>query len=200
MRAEGSNTAPAALIEGTSNVAPMSRRMTVEETAAFRDARGYEPTAIRVGLDALAVFVNADNPIEGLSIGQVDAIFSKTRSCSGGFFADWENVERWSDVTFGDLGEMEIYGRDDLSGTHDFFVEVALCGGEFKDEVRELTGSPYEADKYRNDPDPERRYMWVMRGAYPLSRYLYLYVDRPPGSRPDQVLRQERDGLGRSIQ
>jgi len=63
----------------------MSRRITIEEIATFRDARGCEPTAIRLGVDTLAVFVNADNAIEGPSIEQVDAIFSKTRSCSGWF-------------------------------------------------------------------------------------------------------------------
>src|SRR3990172_4756179 len=81
IQAAGSSTAPPALTEGTSNFGPMSRAMKGEEIAAFEAKYGYKPTQIKVAIDALAVFVNKDNPIKGLNLAQVDAIFSATRKC-----------------------------------------------------------------------------------------------------------------------
>ncbi len=81
IQAAGSSTAPPALTESTSNIGPMSRKMKSKETAMFEKKHGYKPTAIGVAIDALAVYVNKDNPIKGLAIPQVDAIFSSTRKC-----------------------------------------------------------------------------------------------------------------------
>mgnify|MGYP006144351833 CR=1 FL=1 len=78
----GSSTAPPALTEGTANFGPMSRLMKDQEIQAFEQKYGYKPTGIGVAIDALAVFVNKDNPIKGLSIPQVDGIFSATRKGS----------------------------------------------------------------------------------------------------------------------
>ena len=76
---KGSSTAPPALISGTAQLGPMSREMKGTEIDAFEKKYGYKPTPIRTSVDALAVFVNKDNPIKCLSIAQVDAIFSKSR-------------------------------------------------------------------------------------------------------------------------
>jgi phosphate transport system substrate-binding protein len=81
IQAAGSSTAPPALTEGTSNLGPMSRLMKDKEIEAFERKYGYKPTPVAVAIDALAVFVHKDNPIEGLSIEQVDAVFSSTRTC-----------------------------------------------------------------------------------------------------------------------
>ena len=81
IQAAGSSTAPPALAENTSNLGPMSRLMKDKEVEAFEKKFGYKPTAIAVAIDALAVFVHKDNPIEGLTIPQIDAIFSSTRTC-----------------------------------------------------------------------------------------------------------------------
>ncbi len=74
---KGSSTAPPALIEGTSQLGPMSRKMKKNEIQKFEAKYGFKPTTIGVALDSLAVFINKDNPIEGLSLPQVDAIFPK---------------------------------------------------------------------------------------------------------------------------
>ena len=121
----GSSTAPPALTEGTANFGPMSRLMKDEEIQAFERKHGYKPTPIGVAIDALAVFVNKDNPIKGLTIGQVDGAFSSTRKCSGS-----RKAERWGDL--GLTGEwtsrpLQIYGRNSVSGTYGFFKEIALC-------------------------------------------------------------------------
>ncbi len=81
IQAAGSSTAPPALTEATSNLGPMSRKMKSREIEAFEKRYGYKPTAVRVAIDALAVFVHKDNPIKGLRIDQVDAIFSNNRKC-----------------------------------------------------------------------------------------------------------------------
>ena len=86
IQAAGSSTAPPALTEGTANFGPMSRRMKSKEIEAFEKRYGYKPTEVRVAIDALAVFVHKDNPIEGLRNDQIDAIFSSTRKC--GAYAD----------------------------------------------------------------------------------------------------------------
>src|SRR5262245_21158243 len=134
----GSSTAPPALTEGTANFGPMSRLMKDEEIQAFERKYGYKPTAVGVAIDVLAVFVNKDNPIKGLSIAQVDSIFSSTRKCGG------RKAERWGDV--GLTGEwasrpLQIYGRNSVSGTYGYFKEHALCKGDYKSTVNEQPGS-----------------------------------------------------------
>lgn len=228
---EGSATAPPALTAGDSNIAPMSRTMTREEVEAYRTRHGHDPLAIRVALDALAVYVHKDNPIKGLSMDQLDGIFSKDHKCQTGLFADSGNIGAWSDISFSGLGTITLYGRNGLSGTHDTFRQTALCGGAFKDGVTELADSravveavandpngigyagigyrtegvravalspdasyfdsayySYYVEKFKDDPDLERRYGWVVRGKYPLSRYLYLYVDRKPDGGMDPTV------------
>ena len=81
IQAAGSSTAPPALSQGTSNFGPMSRAMKDNEIQDFEKKYGYKPTAIPVAVDALAVFVHKDNPIKGMSMAMVDAVFSSTRKC-----------------------------------------------------------------------------------------------------------------------
>lgn len=109
IQAAGSSTAPPALTEGTSNIGPMSRLMKDKELEAFEKKHGYKPTAIAVAIDALAVYVHKDNPIEGMTIAQVDGIFSSTRKCGG------EDISNWADLGLADLGDMQIYGRNSVS-------------------------------------------------------------------------------------
>ena len=207
VQAAGSSTAPPALTEGTSNFGPMSRRMKDKEVEAFETRHGYKPTAIRVAIDALAVYVNKDNPLKALSLPQVDAIFSVTRRCGGA-----KTVERWGDLGLTDAWQgrpIQLYGRNSVSGTYGYFKQVALCGGDFKNTVNEQPGSASvvqavasslngigysgigyltsdvktlalaEADGDEAIPaDAEQ----VASGDYPLSRYLYVYVNKKPGT------------------
>ena len=136
---KGSSTAPPALIEGTAQFGPMSRAMKSMEIDKFEEAFGYKPTALRTALDALAVFVNKDNPIEGLTLPQVDAIFSKTRR--GKLTSD---ITRWGDLGLtGDwtAGQISLYGRNSASGTYGFFKKKALFKGDYKNQVKEQPGS-----------------------------------------------------------
>lgn len=205
VQAAGSSTAPPALTEGTSNIGPMSRKMKDGEEEAFEKKWGYKPTVIRVAIDALAVYVNKDNPLEGLSLPQVDAIFSSTRKCGGK-----EDISTWGQVGLtGDWAKktIQLYGRNSVSGTYGYFKKVALCKGDYKNGVNEnpgsasvvqavtnsLNGIGYSGIGYKTSgvkalaiaktegdhfipPTTDL----VLEGKYPLSRFLYIYINKNP--------------------
>jgi phosphate transport system substrate-binding protein len=182
----------------------MSREMKDDELEAFEDKYGYKPTAIPVAVDALAVLVNKDNPIKGLTIEQVDAIFSSTNKCGGS-----ASIEKWGDAGVAEWGakSIQLYGRNSVSGTYGYFKEHALCKGDFKSNVNEQPGSAsvvqsvtssvngigYSGMGYSTsgirmvplakkgstsfvEPTPEN----ALNGTYPLTRYLYIYVNKKP--------------------
>ncbi len=201
----GSGTAPTALTEGTANFGPMSRAMRDSEIAAFEETYGYPPTMVRVGIDTIAVFVNRDNPIEGLTLEQVDAIFSSTRRCGHG-----EDITRWGQVGLEGAWanrDITLYSRNAVSGTYGFFRQHALCDGDFKDSINEQPGSAsvvqgvteslngigYSGIGYQTagvraipvardenavmaEPNAEN----AASGDYPLARFLYVYVNNHP--------------------
>jgi len=206
IQAAGSSTAPPALTENTSNLGPMSRLMKDKEIEAFEKKFGYKPTPIAVAIDALAVFVHKDNPIAGLTIAQVDAVFSSTRTCGAPASID----------TWGQLGlagawqnrEIQLYGRNSVSGTYGYFKDNALCKGDYRNTVNEQPGSAsvvqsvssslngigYSGIGYTTSsvkavpiareageefvPATAER---AIEGAYPLARFLYVYVNKEPG-------------------
>ena len=205
IQAAGSSTAPPALTEGTSNLGPMSRKMKDKELQKFEEKFGYKPTEIRVALDALAVYVNKDNPIKGMTIPQVDAVFSSTRKC--GYDKDI--------TTWGDLGltgawknrSIQLYGRNSVSGTYGYFKQKGLCKGDFKSAVNEQPGSAsvvqsvtaslngigYSGIGYKTSgvkavpltkkdgaPFVEATNENAIAGKYPLARFLYIYVNKHP--------------------
>ena len=133
------STAPPALTEGTASIGPMSRKMKDAELQAFEQRFGYPPTAVPVAIDALAIFVNKDNPLRQLTLEQVDAIFSSTRLCGGP-----RELKTWGDLGLtGDWAKRPIqrFGRNSVSGTYGYFKEAALCRGDFRANVNEQPGS-----------------------------------------------------------
>jgi phosphate transport system substrate-binding protein len=212
---KGSSTAPPALISGTAQLGPMSREMKGTEIDQFEKKYGYKPTALRTAVDALAVFVNKDNPVKCLTMAQVDALFSKGRR-----WGYKEDVKTWGQL--GLTGEwatrpVSLYGRNSASGTYGFFKEHALKNGDFKDEVKEQPGSASvvqgvtvdrfaagysgigyatagvravplaakEGDKC-HEAAPDEAYS----GKYPLSRFLFVYINKAPGKALDPVTRE----------
>lgn len=202
IQAAGSSTAPPALTEGTANIGPMSRRMKSGEKGAFEKHFGYKPTAVPVAIDALAVYVHRDNPIEGLDISQVDAIFSVSRKCGHG-----SDITSWGQVGQPALGAIQVFGRNSVSGTYGYFKKVALCKGDYKDTVNEQPGSASVVQSVGSTPsgigysgigyltsevtalplskggkggfiEPVQEN--IASGKYPLSRFLYVYVNVHP--------------------
>lgn len=204
IQAAGSSTAPIALIESTAQLGPMSRRMKAKEIAAFEQEFGYPPTEIRVAIDALAVFVHEDNPLKGLNFAQLDAIYSRTLRCGGLTPIDhWGQVGmtgRWAER------DIQLFGRNSVSGTYGFFKQQALCHGDFRNNVNEQPGSAsvvqsvassltsigysgvgYQTTGIRAIPIAREGTDYVaatiensVNGKYPLSRYLYIYINKQP--------------------
>jgi len=215
IQAAGSSTAPPALTESTSNIGPMSRKMKSKETAMFEKKHGYKPTRIGVAIDALAVYVNKDNPIKGLTIPEVDAIFSSTRKCGSkeaittwgqaGLTGDWKNKS------------VQLYGRNSVSGTYGYFKKKALCKGDYKSSVNEQPGSAsvvqsvssslngigYSGIGYKTagvkavpltkkagSPFIEATPDNALTGKYPLARVLYVYVNKAPNKPLEPVVKE----------
>lgn len=212
---KGSSTAPPALIEGTAQLGPMSRKMKGSEIDKFEAKFGYQPTGFPVAVDALAIYVNKDNPLPGMTLPQVDAAFSKSRRQGHP-----DNLGTWGQLGLsGDwaAAPISLYGRNSASGTYGFFKEQALKNGDFKDEVKEQPGSAsvvqgvtedrygmgysgvgYTTSGVRMVPlskGPGLSFVEPTRdnargGSYPLWRYLYIYVNQAPGKPLPPIIRE----------
>ena len=204
---KGSSTAPPALTENQAQFGPMSREMKNSEIDAFEKAHGYKPTAVRAAVDALAVFVHKDNPIESLSFEQLRQMFS---------------VDGPANLTWGDLGlkgewadkPVSLYGRNSSSGTYGYFKEHALGKKDYKPTVKEQPGSSavvqgVSEDKFavgysgigyktpnvkavkvsmkpgEKPVEPTRAN--ALSGEYPLARFLYVYVNAKPGAQMEPL-------------
>ncbi len=211
---KGSSTAMPALIEGTATFGPMRREPKPDEIDGFEKKRGYKPAVLPTSIDMLAVYVHKDNPIDSLSLQQIDAIFSKTRKLGAS-----EEITTWGQL--GVKGEWEnapisLYGRNSASGTYGYFKEHALGKGDYKDSVKEQPGSAavvqaVAADKFaigysgigyktadvravplsatpKSKPvpaDPK-----FATGGYPLARFLLLTFNHKPNSKLDPLRRE----------
>lgn len=181
--------------------------MKDKELAAFEEKFGYKPTAIPVAIDALALYVHKDNPITGLTITDVDAIFSNTRKCG----SDADDIATWGDIGLtGDWArrDIQLFGRNSVSGTYGYFKKKALCKGDFKSTVNEQPGSAsvvqsvssslngigYSGIGYKTSgvkavplskkTDGDKIAATsenAISGKYPLARFLYVYVNKAPG-------------------
>lgn len=212
---KGSTTAPPALISGTAQLGPMSRPMRGTEIDEFEKRYGYKPTPIRVAVDALAVFVNKDNPIKCMTMEQVDAVFSKSRR-----YGYKEDIKTWGQLGLtGDWANrpISLYGRNSASGTYGFFKEHSLKNGDYKDEVKEQPGSAsvvqgVTVDRYAigysgigyatpgvravplaakaGDECYEAAVDNAYAGTFPLARFLFVYINRAPGKPLDPLTRE----------
>jgi phosphate transport system substrate-binding protein len=212
---KGSSTAPPALIAGTAAFGPMSRPMKAAEIDEFEKKFGYKPTAMGTSIDMLAVYVHKDNPLPGLTLAQVDAIFSQTRRAGQA-----TDIRTWGEAGLtGPWAALPIslYGRNSASGTYGFFKEHVLAKGDYKASVKEQPGSSAVVNGVANDKsgigysgigyktadvraialaldadsplvpaEPAHAYT----GDYPLSRFLYVYVNVKPGAVLDPLRRE----------
>lgn len=210
---KGSATAPPALISGTAQLGPMSREMKASELDEFERKFGYKPTAIRVAIDALAVFTHKDNPVKGLTLQQADAIFSSTFKRGG------TDITKWGQAGLpGDWADhpISLYGRNSASGTYGYFKEHTLSKGDYKTTVKEQPGSSAVVTGVANDPyaigysgigyvtagvkalpigdkadklvDPS--YENCLSGDYPLARFLLIYINKKPGQPVEPLTRE----------
>ncbi|MGM0543120.1 MAG: PstS family phosphate ABC transporter substrate-binding protein [Pseudomonadota bacterium] len=202
-QASGSASAPPALLAGTTRIGPMSRPMTDDERHAFVERYGYPPLELRVARDALIVIVHRHNPLPDISLDEVDAVFSSTQACGRAPIAHWETL---AEGDTGPRGPIALHGRNITSGTYGVFRQRVLCDGEFRPKVSKhmgasavvaAVGESYGAMGYSgyNHLTPSVRPLplsnrqgrpvmpsdtTIQNGDYPLSRYLYIYVNLPP--------------------
>ena len=161
----------------------------------------------------MAFFVNKNNPIQALSLSQIDSIFSSTFKRGGSNISDW-----------GDAGvpsmkgkAISIYGRNSASGTNGFVKEIALKKGDYKNSVKEQPGSSAVVQGISSDEQGigysgigyvtsgvktlslaekggqvavQPSYDNCISGKYPLSRYLLIYVNKKPGEPLDTLTRE----------
>ena len=184
------------------------------EIDQFEKKYGYKPTPLRTSVDALAVFVNKDNPIKCLTIdaGRRRVLEGPPRRLQGGHQDVGQLVDReWASRP------ISLYGRNSASGTYGFFKEHALKNGDYKDEVKEqpgsasvVQGSPWTASRRATAGSATRRRASgpvplaakdgdkcheatpdeAYSGNYPLSRFLYVYINKAPGKALDPVTRE----------
>lgn len=207
IKTAGSETGLAALLEHRAQVAAMSRRMTAVEIGEFVKEYGYEPAEVPVAIDALAVFVHKDNPIQGLSLDELDSMFCNQRRRGLKYAADEWGLVGLTDEWFSQ--PVRIYGRNGTSGTSQFFREEVCKGGTFRSHFIKGAGSAavildiekdrlgigfsaigYKTSGVRALPIAsvqggryvEPSFQTAMDGSYPLRRNLYLYLDKNPKS------------------
>lgn len=205
IQSSGSATAPPALALGSADIGPMSRLMNEQEIQDFEGRLGYKPVPFTVAIDALAVFVHPNNPLAGLTMNQLDSIFSARPACAGDSpIRVWGELElsgQWSAKT------IELFGRNSNSGTYQYFKHHVLCDGDFHSGLTELPGSAsvvqavgqspygiaYSALGYTDESVKvlplasssgqvlvEATRENAVNGSYPLARLLYIYVNHDP--------------------
>ncbi len=194
---KGSSTAPPALIEGQAQFGPMSRPMKNEEVDAFEKKFGYKPTNLRAGIDTLEVYVNKDNPIAEISFEQLQRAFSVA-----GPDLTWDQLGVKDEAFAGK--PVSLYGRNSASGTYGYFKEHALGKKDYKASVKEQPGSSgvvqgVATDKFgigyagmgyatsdvkalkirktAKDKAVAPSASTAYSGEYPLSRFLYIYIN-----------------------
>jgi phosphate transport system substrate-binding protein len=220
MEARASGSGGPALVAGTGHLAPVGRELLPAEHKAFVEKFGYEPFAVKVATGsagslgktaASIVIVDKDNPIPGLSLAQLDAIYST--SCKRGHAP----IRTWGDLGLGGdwaRRPIHLYGLKSPNGIEQYVQQRVMLGGAYRTDIEftkgrgfthafnvaaedmakhpggltyallanvtpnvkvvplsEKDGGPYFAPTVQN----------VYTHAYPLSRYVYIFVNRPPG-------------------
>lgn len=131
----GSGAAPKALAAREADLAPMSRAMRQSEIDEIEKARGAPVRFVDIAIDAIAVSVNRANPMQRISLRDLDRIFGRERRRGGS-----------PAVTWGDLGlrqepwakrQITLFGMGPGTGSNGIVQEIVLQGGAFRTAVNE---------------------------------------------------------------
>jgi phosphate transport system substrate-binding protein len=210
----GSGTALPALIENRAQLAPMSRLMKPKEIEAFKARFAYEPTPIKVALDAIGVFVHKKNPLERISMEELKSVFAgsilKTRTAISLWDQLGISAPDWAGKP------IKLYSRNSFSGTYAFFQDQVLKGEPFsagiceqansttivEDISKDLYGIGYCGIGYKTSNVKALRIKGsdgnyyaptvqnCLAESYPVSRYLYIYVNKAPGKPLDKIIQE----------
>ena len=220
MEARASGTGYRGLIDGKSQIATVARELLPPEAKAFEEKFGYEATAFRVATGSLGslgktaasvILVDKDNPIKGLTMAELDAIYSTSRK------RGHKEIDTWGDLGLGGDWKsrpIRLYGLQPPNGIEAYFQEVVLLGGKYRNDIEFVHGEgnthafTVAAEDMANHPGgltyamlanltPNVRPLPLAEKAggpyvaptvesvylhtYPLSRYIYIYVNKAPG-------------------
>jgi phosphate transport system substrate-binding protein len=191
----GSGTGISALINGSTDICNASRPMKRSEIDKLKQRYGTRGVEIKSALDGLSVYVNAESPIQDLSLGQLKDIYT-------GKITNWREVG-------GPTAKIIVYGRENNSGTYVYFKDNVLLGEDYTAAMQTMPGTAAVVNAVGKDkagigyggaaygkgirelkvkkdasaagyaPTLEN----IKSGNYPISRYLYMYVrNRPTGA------------------
>lgn len=211
----GSGTGISALINGTTDICNASRPMKTSEKQKLKQRFNSLGVEIKAAKDGLSVYVNEANPVRELSIEQVRKIYL-------GEITNWKQVG-------GDDARIILYSRENNSGTYVYFKDNILEGQDYAPNTQSLPGTAAVVNAVSKDkngigyggaaygrgirevalkadegskaypPTPEN----VKSGAYPVTRFLYLYVrTRPSGPLKayiDWILSDEGQSVVQSV-
>jgi phosphate transport system substrate-binding protein len=215
----GSGVGINSLISGRVDMANASRRMDEKEVAkAKANNPGKEPKEFVVGIDALAVYVHKDNPLETISLEELAEIYG-----------DGGAINKWRQLGVRNPGGDDItrVSRQNNSGTYQYFREHVLGKNRdykngsidqsgSKDVVALVSRTPtaigYSGMGYKTDgvkwlrvsgkkgepgiaPSPDA----ARNGAYPISRPLFIYTMGEPQGQAKEFLDWCRSGEGQKI-
>ena len=213
----GSGVGIASLIDGNCDIANSSRKMKPQEIEKVRANRGRAPQEIVAGLDALAVYVHKDNPLESISIKELAGIFGE-----GGEITEWRQLG--VDPRSRRFTKIVRVNRQNSSGTYAYFREKVLytkgpsgkevkrdyklgsvdqCGS--KDVIALISSTPcaigyggmgYQAAGVKmltiarrpDEPGIAPTVANARNGSYPITRPLLMYaVGTPEGAIKDYI-------------
>lgn len=203
-QATGSASAIPALIQGTSEIAIMSRSLALSEKKQFIEKYGYAPLEIKLAQDTIAVFVNKENRLNTITTAQLGAIFAANGGCESE-----DEIDNWQQLDSNLISrEIILYGRDASSGTYAKFRQIALCAADFKVRVNQMGSSAAIVRSVSNSPFAigyasfsyatkavkplaikmqAKSYYLKQAGAfnrnYPLKRFLYFYINKQPNKK-----------------
>jgi phosphate transport system substrate-binding protein len=190
-------------MDGGADIVPMSRSLAPEEISMFAASRGYPPTEIKVAADALAIFVHKSSPLQGLTLEQLHDIFSHAQHPGRNWIETWGQLGlegEWKDRP------IALYGYSADDGAYDTFQRKVLDGGSFRltvkaerggsSIVQDIAAEPggigyasifFACNRIRAVPlmgiDGNLHHPTeegVGEREYPLRRFLYICVDKPP--------------------
>jgi phosphate transport system substrate-binding protein len=205
----GSGVGIAGLIDGTVDIAAASREMKAGERQSARGRNGAEPKEFTVALDALAIYVHKDNPLDAISIEDLAEIYGEQ---------GW--IVKWSQLGTRNLAcpsdRIIRVGRQNNSGTYAYFRDVVMGDTrEYKMGSIDQSGSKDVVALVSRTPcaigysgiafatarvkvvkisarQGERAVMpgetTVIDRSYPLARPLYLYTPREPAGQVKEFL------------
>ncbi len=209
----GSSSALTAMLANPKTIGQMSRPMKNKEHKAFIKHYGYKPIELKIAVDALAVYVNKNNPIKRLSKAQLASIFAKNN----------HNIVNWGDLNLPKLKSphwqgklIQVFTLPKFAGAYSLFNKKILNKAGYKvtsisqptsssvvQAVGVHSGAITFASSFFNTPRTHFVALegmggifyqpiqpWISTFKYPLSRYLYLYINQKPGTSISKEHRQ----------